>query len=278
MGSFRKSLGIAAVIGIAAASTARAQDDARARLLIPDVAGLSTQVGHFPRGAPGSSTGAPIAFGANWGDVYVGAGLQTPARFSGTQDGALVAGMGFFDASDVVGLDMSLTSFSTIHSGLFHRMGLGLKAHKLLDDNWGIALGIDDIYLSNQPANTHASVYGVVSKVMGLDGTWLSDFESVTFSAGLGNEGFRLEPDIRDNHNTIGAFGSVALRMFDQLSLIMDWPGQDLDIGVSVVPFADFPLVITPGVADITGSAGTFATAYSVRSRFTLGVGMAFRF
>ena len=58
----------------------------------------------------------------------------------------------------------------------------------------------------------------------------------------------------------------------------MDWPGQDLDIGLSVVPFRDFPLVLTPAIADITGSAGTYNTQYSVRARFALGVGMAFRF
>src|ERR1700688_2620045 len=109
MGSIRKSLAIMALLGMAAASTARAQDDARAKLLIPDAAGLGTEVGHFPRGAPGSSTGAPIAFGANWGDVYVGAGFETPTRYSGAQAGAGVIGMGFLDGSDVVGLDVSLT-------------------------------------------------------------------------------------------------------------------------------------------------------------------------
>lgn len=278
MGSIRKSFAIMALLGMAAASTARAQDDARAKLLIPDATGLGTEVGHFPRGAPGSSTGAPIAFGANWGDVYLGAGLQTPARYSGTQDGAVVAGMGFLDASDIVGLDVSLASLSTIHSGFGHRLGLSVKAHKLLGDNWGVALGVEDMYLNNQPVNTNPSVYGVVSKVFGLDGTWLSDFESVTLSAGAGNSGFRLEPDIRANNQTVGAFGSVALRMFDQLSLILDWPGQDLDIGLSVVPFRDFPLVLTPAIADVTGSAGTYNTQYSVRARFTLGIGMAYRF
>jgi hypothetical protein len=282
MGSIRKSLGIAAVLGMMTASSALAQggadDAAREKLLIRDDAGMAGEVGHFPRGAPGTSTGSPISFGANWGDVYAGAGLQAPIRYSGASDGTLAVGMGFANAMDVVGIDVSLTALSTVRSGFTNRMGLNVKVHKIFAENWGIAVGASSIYLNNKPTDGNASLYGVVSKVFGLENSWASDFKSLTLSAGAGNEGFRLEKDIRNNNQTIGVFGSAALKMWDQLAVIVDWPGQDLDVGLSIVPIRSFPLVITPAIVDITGSAGTFGTTQAVRARFSLGVGMAVRF
>jgi hypothetical protein len=278
MGSIRKSLGIAAVLGVAMASSALAQgDDAREKLLIKDE-GIATEVGHFPRGAPGTSTGSPIAFGANWGDVYAGASLQAPIRYSNATDGALTVGMGFADATNIVGIDVGLTALSTVRSGVGNRMGLSAKVDKIFGDNWGVAVGVENIYLNNKPVDGNASVYGVVSKVFGLEGTFMSDFRSLTLSAGVGNEDFRLERDVRAGNKTVAPFGSAALRIWDQLSLIVDWPGQDLDVGLSIVPFKDFPLVFTPAIVDVTGSAGAFQRPEMVRPRFTLGVGMAVKF
>jgi hypothetical protein len=256
-------------------SSARAQDDARARLLIPEGGGLASEVGHFPRGAPGTSTGSPIAYGANWGDLYGGAGFETPSRYVGGSDGAVTVGLGFLNSSNVVGLDVAITSLSSVNTGFGKRMGLGAKLHRLLPDNWGIAAGVTGIYLNNMPVDAKASVYGVVSKVFDLQDT---PFKALTLSAGAGNENFRLQKDIRNNNQTFGAFGSVALRVWDPLAVIVDWPGQDLNVGLSIVPFKNFPIVLTPAVADITGSAGKLATSNSSRPRFTMGAGMAVRF
>lgn len=283
MGSIRKSLGIVAVLGMVTAASALAQggadDTAREKLLIRDDAGMPGEIGHFPRGAPGTSTGSPVSFGANWGDVYAGAGFEAPIRYSGASDGTLGVGMGFLNAMDVVGIDVSLTALSTVRSGITNRMGLNVKVHKIFAENWGVAVGMSSIYLNNQPTDGNASVYGVVSKVFGLENSWASGFKALTLSLGAGNEGFRLEKDIRNNNQTIGVFGSAALKMTDQFAVIVDWPGQDLDVGVSIVPFRDFPFIITPAIVDLTGSAGTYhyGTA-STRPRFSLGVGTYFRF
>jgi hypothetical protein len=278
MGSIRRSIGIVAVLGIAF-SAASAQEDARAKLLIPEDQGLAAEVGHFPRGAPGTSTGSPIAYGANWGDVYVGAGLQAPIRYSNASDGSAAVGMGFGNSADIVGLDVGLTALSTVRSGVGNRMGLSAKLHKLLPDNWGIAVGVESIYLNNEPTDGAASLYAVVSKVWDLSSSrYFSDFRSFTLSGGLGNEGFRLEQDIRDNNKTVGFFGSAALRVLDRLSVIADWPGQDLNVGLSFVPFPAFPLVITPAIVDVTGTAGVYQRPETVRPRFSLGTGLAFRF
>ncbi|MBO1349159.1 MAG: hypothetical protein EBE86_018005 [Hormoscilla sp. GUM202] len=56
-----------------------------------------------------------------------------------------------------------------------------------------------------------------------------------------------------------------------QMHAIAEWTGQDLTVGISVVPFQNLPLVITPAVTDITGNAGD-------GSRFILGIGYGFSF
>jgi len=60
-------------------------------------------------------------------------------------------------------------------------------------------------------------------------------------------------------------FGSAALQLIPRTNIILEWSGQDLNLGLSVVPFANIPILITPSVVDLTGSAGDGA-------RFTIGV------
>jgi hypothetical protein len=274
MGSVRQSLCIAAIVGTAIGSPAFAQDDARARLLIPD-SGLVTEVGHFPRGAPGTSTGSPIGFGADWGDIYLGFGFQAPARFAGPPDGSATIGLGFGDAEDLVGLDVGFTSLSTVRTALGHRMAVSGKLHKDLPRHWGLAVGVTTVYLNDRPPGTAPSLYGVISKLWDLPGT---GNEALTLSVGAGTGDFRLEPDILSDRQTVGVFGSLSLRMSDQFAVIVDWPGQDLDFGFSIVPFRKFPIVLTPAVVDITGTAGTHHFTSGIRPRFSLGAGMAVKF
>ena len=69
----------------------------------------------------------------------------------------------------------------------------------------------------------------------------------------------------------MNVFGSVGVRWQEWLSTIADWTGQDLNLGVSVTPWLRIPFVVTPGLADVTGSAGDGV-------RFILSTGYAVRF
>ena len=82
---------------------------------------------------------------------------------------------------------------------------------------------------------------------------------------------FRSESDIDNEIESVGVFGSVALKIIQPLSLITEWSGQDLTIGTSIVPFRNIPLAIVPAITDITGSAGD-------GTRFIFGIGYSFSF
>ena len=47
-------------------------------------------------------------------------------------------------------------------------------------------------------------------------------------------------------------FGGLAFSPIEMLSLIADWTGRDLNLGVSVVPARQIPLVISLGAINVT--------------------------
>ena len=286
MGSFRKLLAASVIVATTVSRTAGAQqsiEDLRAkfRLPVPEV-GLANETGRFPRGAPGTSSGSPIAFGANWNDAFIGAGLQAPVRYSanGDADGSVSMGFGLGNASDIAGLEVAINALSTVRSGVGNRVGFGFKAHKILADNWGVALGVQGVQL-NSNADDRNSIYGVVTKAFSLEGTALSQFKGLTWSGGIGTEAFQMAGDLNTGKHGVGIFTSAALRVNEASSVILDWSGQDLNLGVSFVPFKNLPLVLSPAISDLTGSSNSnLTTGPSVKKtgpRFTLGVGFAFK-
>ena len=287
MGSFRKLLAASVIVASTVSRTAGAQqsiEDLRAkfRLPVPDV-GLATETGRFPRGAPGTSSGSPIAFGANWNDAFIGAGIQAPVRYSagGDADGSLSLGFGLGNAQDIAGLEVVINALSTVRSGVGNRVGFGFKAHKILPNSWGIALGVQGVQLNSKPDDRN-TVYGVVTKNIDLAGTALSQFKSFTWSGGVGSEAFQMASDLNGGKHGVGVFSSAALRVNEVSSVILDWSGQDLNLGVSFVPFKNLPLVFSPAISDLTGASNSGLTVIpgvtkKTGPRFTLGVGFAFK-
>jgi len=232
--------------------------------------------GRFGRSSPGVSASSPLAFGPNWRDVFAGIGYQQETRYGGSDDASASFGMGVGDSRNAVGLEVVITSLSTVRSGLFERTIVGFKAHRSLPMNAAIAVGVEAVKLNGDNFETTESAYAVVSKVASLrnGGDLETPFSVVTLNAGLGNGRFCAE-DLTQPAGLkdcgVNFFGSVGLRANQYIGLIGDWTGQDLNAGVSLALFKQFPLVITAAMADVTGSAGD-------KARFTLGAGVGLRF
>jgi hypothetical protein len=224
------------------------------------------------RSSPGSSSGSPTAFGANFGDAFVGAGFQGRTRYAAggnfdrdAVDGSAVVGFGLGNARDLVGLEVAITSVSKWDGGIGKRTAVSFKAHRLLPGNVGVGVGYENALTFGEGLDGGNSLYGVVSQIWGQDDGL--PFQRVTTSIGVGNGRFRLEKDVRKDRKTANVFASLGVQVAEPVSLIADWTGQDLTLAASIVPFQQLPLIITPGVADVTGSAGDGA-------RFLLGLGM----
>ena len=214
-------------------------------------------------GLPGSSVGSPSAFGADWGDVFAGFSFQERTRFTDKADGAVVAGFGIGDAQKLVGLEVAVTVFDLIDD-TFQDGGISFKLHHDFGDGFAVAAGVENAIIWGG-LDTNSSAYGVVSKVFRFkDATQL--FSTLTVNLGLGGGRFRSEDDVFDGDDSINVFGSAGLRVIEPISVIADWTGQDLNLGVSIVPFRNIPLTITPAIADVTSNAGDGA-------RFVLSIG-----
>ena len=264
---------VAAAAALALAVPAAAQDPGalrdRFRLPAPPTVEVAA------RGAwasPGIALGIPTGFGADQGDAFVGAGFQHRTRLEDRPDGGLVAGMGVGDARRWVGLEAAVSSFGTARSCC--RGGLSLKLHRLLPPgDASVAVGWENAVTwgrmegTDEATDAGTSVWAAASKVFRLRDNPASALGTASLTAGVGTGRFRSEERILDDEETVGVFGGASLRLAAPAALLVDWTGQDLAAGVSLVPFARLPFLVTPGVVDLT-----------TEPRFVVGVGYGFNF
>jgi hypothetical protein len=254
-------------------------DEAIAKLSIPsqvpEVSG-STSVATFPVGG----LGTPTAFGANWGDIFFGAGFQgetrpniysntnlpnnpaaTPAeKAKGPETYAYSVGLGLGDARNFLGLETVATTYNRSGSGSFENGGISFKLHKLLGDNFAIAGGYENAitFGNNSGAattfdggvNGGRTGYGVASLILNPDPN-MGFFSNTTLSVGAG----------------AGRFRSVGV------SLVADWNGQDASVGLPIsIPFGGgSSFQVTPAIVDL-GNSETGG------SRFVVSGGLGFHF
>ncbi len=222
----------------------------------------------FFRGAPGTSSGSPSGFGAAWRDGFIGGGYQQ-VRGGGQSDGSIAGGFGLGNAQDAIGLEVVVASLSTFRSGLFDRTAFSFKAHRMVSSTAAIAVGVENAIIAGGGKTDGASsVFVAGSKVIRPSSGFI---QQISLSGGIGNGRFRFEKDVRKDNKTVNLFASAGFQVHEKLSVLADWGGQDLTLGVSMVPFKAFPVIITPAVADLTGQNGN-------DPRFTLGFGIGMKF
>ena len=263
----------ALVLGAVLALPAAAQDPIGDSFRLPLPPSLESP-GRGSLAAPAIAIGVPTGFGADWGDAFLGLGLQSRSRYAEKVDGGAVAGIGLGDARRLVGLEVAVSQYGTFRSCC--RGGLSLKAHRLLPGATGIAVGWENVTgwgdLPGGAENAHftdggSSVYGAVSRVFFLDRHGPSAYRTVTATVGAGNGRFRRESDILDEREAVNPFASLAVRFIEPASVAASWTGQDLNAGISVVPHPRIPIGFIVGAADLT-----------TRPRLIAGAGFGFSY
>jgi hypothetical protein len=207
----------------------------------------------------------PSAYGASQGDLAVGVGVQARSRFSDRGDGVIGAKIGFGDSRESVGLEVGLVLVDLDNpwqDGAFN-----FKLHRHLNPDLVVAAGMQSIARFGD-TDSEASLYGVATQRFALRPQVTDPLSQLYVSVGVGNGQFRSEADVLANESSVGLFGSVALRLTAGASAIAEWTGQDLTVGMAIVPFPDQPFVIVPALSDLTGSAGDgvrflFSASYS---------------
>ncbi len=280
--------------GTPAAATPVTADEAIAKLSIPgqvpEIAS-SGGVSTFPVGG----LGTPTAFGANTG-LFVGAGYQNqtrpniytapnvaPGTVKGSETYAYSVGFGLGNSRDFLGLETVATTYNRPNGGSFDNGGISFKVHKLLGDNFAIAGGYENAITfgnnSGVAGNTRdggvnggRTGYGVASLILNPDPNQ-GFFSNTTVSVGAGAGRFRNVGDIRRGNDTINVFGSIGTKLFSNVSLVADWNGQDLGVGLPIsIPFGGgTSFQITPALVDLVNPE-------TGGSRFTVSGGLGFSF
>jgi hypothetical protein len=240
----------------------------RQDFLIEEPKTLSAKLAEFVV-APSGSISTPSAFGANFGQIFGGFGFQSRTRFTNQADGGLALGVGLGEPQKIVGLDVTLAILSLFGDNA-GRGSFSFKIHRSLPEGFAVALGFENAIRWGE-TDAGSSIYGVVSKFFQLTETTKEPFSQLTLSLGVGGGRFRSEGAIEDGVNSLGVFASAGLRIVEPVSAIVEWSGQDLNAGISLIPFPKVPLTVNLAGADLTGNAGDGA-------RFVMSIGYNYFF
>lgn len=216
--------------------------------------------------SPALSIYIPVGFGLDRNTAFISSTYQATVRNEPGSVASVGAGIGLGNADEAVGLELS---YATETSEPFGDGGFNAKLHRRFRD-LGVAVGWNGFANTSRHDFEH-SKYLALTKVFRTRPSLDDAFSRMSVTVGVGDGQFRSNGAIAVGDNNINVFGNVAFRVFRPVSLIAEWTGTDLALGLSIAPFRRFPLVITPAVRDLAGRDGQAA-------RFVLGAGMAFRF
>jgi hypothetical protein len=231
--------------------------------------------------SPGITISNPNGYGADNNTIFAVADYQKRTRFTRTSDGELAFGIGLGNAVKFVGAELTYTLNSLGTSQDLGSGAFSIKLHRRIAEDLAVAIGWNqfaDVYIGERrvdfdyPKNSY---YAVVTKVFKTREFINQPFSRVAVTAGIGSGQFLPFDTIREavslgeNPTGLNVFASVGVRVFEPVSTIVEWTGQDLGIGLSIVPFKNLPFVISPAFRDITG-AGDGA-------RFIMGAGVSLR-
>ena len=221
---------------------------------------------------PGMSAATPAGFGAEFGMVWAGASYQQRVRYNDKQDGAVAVGFGLGDARRLVGLQVGVTSFSTVNSGFGDRVAVDLHLHRTFAGVYGVAVGWESVRGSwTVTRDSGENFYAVGSRWLQFRADPREPFSLGMVSLGVGSGRFQTASSFEDRRDGVGVFGSFGVRVLPPLTLLAEWTGQDLLLATSLTPLRSQRLAITAGFTDLTGAAGDGA-------RLVLGGSMGYDF
>ena len=232
------------------------------------------------RYTPAISFVTPIGFGGYFGNVGIGAAYQSSTALGNKDDGNFGATVSLGNPSKFVGIDLTFTVNSISNDanrgggGNLGSNTLTLQLSRLLADDWSIGVGAENlISFDSRNISTTKSYYFATTKIFPLNRDRNKLFSTLYTSIGVGNGRFLPAGKVTvQGEPGVNVFGSAAVQVIDGINGIVEWSGQDLDLAISVIPFKNIPLAITPAVVDLVG------TSQNRGARFNISVGYAFNF
>lgn len=218
--------------------------------------------------SPSLTFATPSAFGATWGDVFLGASAATTGKARTQPDGSISMGFGLGDARKLVGLELGYNIGSIKNFG--YNGTFDLKANRIVyakgNTQIAAAAGWKSFAQHVKGESVRpSSAYGVVTSYSLLKPNDTVNKMPISFSIGAGGGDFRT-----GDANT-GVFAGVGVQVHPQIGVGMGWSGVGFNVGASFVPISTIPLTINVVGADLTDTSfgGTV---------FVLSIGYGFNF
>lgn len=222
-----------------------------------------------PKASPGTALTVPSGFGAANGQVYVAIGGTTTEK-TATQkdglDGSASVGVGLGDASEFLALELQANIISLTDNAPGSDFGeegsFSVKLSRNVGAASAISVGAENVSTWGDSLDgTKASGYIAFTTLKSLSNNPVNPL-TLSVTVGAGTERFQDKDNgVRDSD--AGLFGSVALAVHRQVSLIADYNGNYVNAGVSIVPLRSHPLTVTlsaVNVNDVSSADGGTST------------------
>jgi len=234
-----------------------------------------------PRYYPGFNAATPSGFGADWGDVFIGASVVDREKGMGAlksgkvlrsdigqEGGSAAVGFGLGDAKAIAGLETVYNIISLTPSRFASNGSVDFKLHRRLGRLFSMALGWESaIHYGPQAGDTSSSTHATLSVVIPLRPANTDHPLLVGLSGGIGDGRFRKIDDQVEGRDNLGGFGSVGLQVLSNVSVIAERLGSGYNIGVCYVPFTRLPFFLSGTAIDVTDQTG-FGVRYVASAAF----------
>lgn len=187
----------------------------------------------------GKSLATPTGWGAAYGTVFAGMGGTVPAPFSDNSDAAVGFGVGIGNPVDNLGLQASVVSLDLSD---WKRYSLNFKLHRYLGNGNSIAIGVNNIILTDSDTASDASeCYYIVYSQAVQDPHVINEDTNISklhFSVGVGYGEFwenipSYSSIYRESEREARVFANVSYELFDELNAIAEWDCEFLNAGIS---------------------------------------------
>ena len=201
-----------------------------------------------PYAPPNLGGGVPTAYVANWGDYFISASGATPGKLrAGQLDGSVNMGVGFGDASRLIGIevDWNIGSVRNFNSNgsfdiIVNRILLNQSRLQLV-----VAGGVQSIYsyTNGKESNPPVNGYGVVTVATPLKALNPYFNQVLQISAGVGGNTFS-SMNANFEGPTTGYFVALGVEITSNVGLSVGVSGRGTNVNLSFVPSRNLPITI----------------------------------
>lgn len=195
---------------------------------------------------------SPVGFGADMGTVFGTAAAVNEWPGTNASDGNLSLGAGLGNGEKYLGLQINALIDSVGVRDPFGQNGnVSFKVFRWLTSSTAVAFGNANLQGWGALADSAQSYYGAVTQYF----SFMSDNSlPVAVTVGAGSGAFHSTADFRNGvDSNVTGFGSVAVNVIPQVSVIADYTSEVLSAGVSAMPISTIPAVVTAYATNLAG-------------------------